>query len=452
MELSPLRGWLALVFVAASTLACGERNAKSQDEAQVGPSNANQPSLPINPAECPPPMVTKCGDARSAIENLQSKRDAALVAKDGAEVAKLSLQLNKELETLQMLKNGITDPQAYSALETKYAQLQTLLEQAPQVAPAAGGIIYDPRELAAVARVYEDYGDLYIAETPPQLNGGPGSEELSVARPWAGYWYPLRGQELYNGPDAPLAKLDTVLSRMGRVGKAASTERNHSGQSDADSWEGRCAAWALAAIHSPEPLRSVTFQGVEFSPADQKALLTLAHERYPSKIYGIRYDGDASTDGTFQSMRPEAFQRVFMTELGERRRAFVLNDDPSTEIWSKPVYRMRWVVTKDPDESHAYLVTAMPYVIRNRDHISDAPTSDADRAAPKYEYRLYVDPEQTKDGKYKVIAGEWLGSSREVHPHYVQIPLEQGSLGSINHGVTEAMDVITQITSADTRR
>lgn len=404
--------------------------------------------------QCPASTAAACDVLKAEITDLEAQRDKALAEDDSANVARLALQINYKSERLRLLADGETRPEAYAELESKYQQMSALLERELSAStpenPAdrktkIGGLIYHPLEVEAVGRVFRDYGDLYVKSTGKSATGAPAFEEVSVTMPWAGYWYPLAGTELFNGDTAPLVKLDRVMSSIGRPISSATKEREYRDFAAEDSWEGRCFAWATASVTTPEPTHPVEVEGVTFSIQDQKALLVKAHELYPTKVYGIRYDGDAATDGTLQDIRPEAFHRLALQQLTEAKRPFIIDDDPGIEVWSKPVYRLRWSIQPDPEKPNAYLVDALPFMIGHRISETDMPTNVRDRTAPAYRYRLYVDPDTVKDGKQKVIAGEWLGDSRKNHPDSIAVAQPNGPIGSSNTEINQALDIVRRI-------
>jgi len=425
----------------------------------------NSETSPPQALVCPVDRAQACNLVRRKITDLDSQRDKALQTKDAPTLARVSLEINHQTEKLQLLSDPASKDDALNALESKYKALNSLLEQqlaarqqVPPFHPGTGddadhggqgdthglvpgvpSVVYDPKELQAVQAVFKDFGDLYI-------NATPTDQEVKVDMPWAGYWYPFRFDDLFGSKDAPLAKLDKVLSDLGRDSKIADGEKNARDLIyGPDSWEGRCAAWATASVMSKEPKQAVTFHGQTFSISDQKALLTMAYEAYPTKSYGIRFDGDSGTDGTFQDLRPEAFHRIATVMLGERHKPFFIDSDPGVEVWSAPVYRYHWQITKDPTIANAFIVHADPWLVEHRSEVKDDLTGRSDRAAPAYDYRLYVDPAQVKDGKFKVIAGEWLKDAFKVHPDTVMIPAASGDLKSNNEAFNKNIDVVKQI-------
>lgn len=298
---------------------------------------------------------------------------------------------------------------------------------------------YTAKEKAAVDKVFNDFGPLYIGPTDGQ------EAKIQNEMPWSGYWYPKRKNDLFRDELSPLAKLDNAASRSGLSIKSAEWERSAYSPNDAE-WTGLCDAWALAAVQTAEPKKALRYQDVLFTVSDLKALLVKKYEGSLPIVYGNRYFGTFETDGEIQDLRPEAFHRIAEVVIGEQGHAIVVDDDPGPEVWSKPMHRMRWVVTEDPNNPTAYLVTAYPLLVKSRNDVSDVLTMPQDMKAPVYEYRLYVDKAQEKDGKYLVIYGEWIGKSLSEHPDMVFLPNKDPSaIRPLNPEIAKAMSVIDRI-------
>ncbi len=300
---------------------------------------------------------------------------------------------------------------------------------------------YSDKEKAAVEKVFNDFGPLYVGPTESQ------EVRIKGEMPWTGYWYPKRKDDLFRDEISPLAKLDNAARRSGIEIKSADWERNVYSPNDPE-WTGLCDAWALASIQAPEPKTALRYQDVRFSISDQKALLVKKFEGSLPLVYGNRYFGTYESDGDIQDLRPEAFQRIVEVVIGERGLPIVVDDDPGPEVWSKPMYRMRWVVKQDPDNENAYLVTAYPLLVKSRNDVSDTLTQPQDMKAPVYEYRLFVDKNDEKDGKYRVIYGEWIGVSLSEHPDMVFLPNpDPSAIRPINPEIAKAISVIDRIFS-----
>jgi hypothetical protein len=456
--------------------ACREKSGGSPPPVQAG----GDPSLTARPASpaCPEARALDCAELREKIAALEDERSQALARSDMAAFARLSLDLNRLTEILALYESGASDAANLADLDSKYEELGRLLEadldgsrpegevseadpanpdqpgtpEEPTAADESGetqrpflpAYVYHPLETQAVVDAMRDFGgDLYVGETPRNMDGSESFEVLEAPKPWAGYWYPMQSEELFDTATSPLSKLDALLAARGRTPGAVEAERAlRIGGSD--TWEGLCTPWAVASIMTPEPTDATQIGDRTFDTIDQKALLTKIFERYPTRFYGVRYNGDSQTDGTIQDLRPEAFHRIFTARLAAGK-AFVIDSDPGVQVWSKPVYRVRWIVRKDPEKENAFHVVAKPWLITHRIQLSADPTGNTDRTAPTYEYRLYYDPTAMIDGKYRIIAGEWLATSIDAHPDSVIVPDDSGSHRSTNAALNDNMDVVKQI-------
>ena len=196
-------------------------------------------------------------------------------------------------------------------------------------------VAYHPKELAEVKKVREDFGVLTL---PVSLE----ETDLEVStKPWSGYWYPYSQANLLYEKDRPLYKLDQILKKKRMEYGAVQHELENLEGLEPDAWEGHCFPWAMASVLFNEPKTEKVFGRVKLSVADQKALLVKAVEIAPFKQYGIRYEGNAETDGTFQDLRPEAFHRVLVDHL-ENDQPFLIDDDPGIEVWTKPVFGAKY--------------------------------------------------------------------------------------------------------------
>jgi len=391
---------------------------------------------------CREDLRSRCRELGTEIKRLELERKQAIEANDQKQIGKLNTEISFRQELLAIYRRG--DDSSHPDVQTLQDEYQTL-----QIFLRSHTLMpYSPNEKQAVAAVTRDFGPLYIKESPLREDGKP---QPSVAKtkgkmPWTSYWYPKRDRTLFEGETAPLVKFDQVLVKRGRVGNTAAWEQEHVSDFYAE-WEGLCDAWALAAIQTREPRHELSFEGVTFGVGDLKALTVKMFEGSQPQIYGHRYLGDYSTDGEIQDLRPEAFHKVASTFLGERNQLIAVDDDPGPEVWAKPFFHLSWVITKDPELDTAYLVSAFPHFVNNRNAIANDATQPTDIKAPAYRYRLYVDPaSQNERGEFKVIYGEWMGSSRMSHPDMIFVP--SGRVEPANKNLGANLDVLRELLRA----
>ncbi len=255
----------------------------------------------------------------------------------------------------------------------------------------------------------------------PMIN--PNGERIAYElnrKPWAGYWYPINDIDSLVGKNSPLENLEKILRRFNRENYVLKYEENELTEIYADSWEGYCHAWAMASALFPEPTKSIRIKRRELSISDLKAIMIKLVEATNYDMIGIRYYGDFETDGTYQDLRPEAVHAVLTYALS-RNMPVLIDDDPGTEVWTKPVFSFDYEVRKDPRNPNAVLVKAFIGVVKQRDYISDELTSSDDLTYIPLEYRLYLGINRFR-GKRRVLAGEWLNNSLHAHPDLIMIP------------------------------
>ncbi len=431
------------------SLACGPAKEKVRyeyiDTSTPSVQDPNQ-SGPLNPVTCKGDFVSLCAEVQSRIDLVQGQIDASSKAGFLQEMYAAQLNLNELLEIRDAYQNGVRD---VTNIQQRYGSLRQMMADNGQDIKAMGALNYQKEELAAVREVFNAFGELSL--DPAQVAAANVKPTIIVlnasesATPWAGYWYPKRGKDLFDGDNAPLAKFDRYLQAQNKPSSIVQWEVGHFDNSAAE-WEGMCDAWAMASVSMLEPKKAQTIDGIEFSVGDLKGLATKYYEGYKPQIFGRRYQGQAATDGMIQDLRPEGFHKIVEEYLGKRKQPIIIDEDPGPEVWSKPMFRIALSMSMDPERTHAVRVKAFPWLTRQRSLVDNALTSKAtDLAAPAYEYRLYFDPTPLADGRLKVIAGEWLGGSLNFHPDTVSLPQKAENQDQINPDVKANHDDLRKL-------
>ena len=110
-----------------------------------------------------------------------------------------------------------------------------------------------------------------------------------------------------------------------------------------ETWFGICHAWSPAAILEDEPLKAVTYNGVEFKVNDLKALMSLAYTAdLEVKFMSLRCDdaasaGDISGKAACKDTNPGSFHVAVANLLGVQGKAFVEDRTYDYEVWNQPV-------------------------------------------------------------------------------------------------------------------
>ena len=407
----------------------------------------------IDPAQCPKELQAQCFATFEKIGELNQQRIAALASNDDSALTDLSLEINYHYDILQTLTAG-NGPESteYQKVEKRYYALRVI--------SLSGLKGYSLEEQNEVRKVTERYGDLKIGTTLDDSGEAQWVDtELEQEKPWSGYWYPFRYQDMFNGlasdsfkkESSPLEVFDQILVSLGREPGAAAWEKKRFQSNAWESSDGLCDAWSVAAALSREPDQSVEYQGVELSPAHIKGLLVQKYSNYKKERFGISYQGFIETDGLGQDLRPEAFHQL-VTKMIEEGKAPVVDTDPNFPIWNMPMYKYEWKIKKDPNIANALLVTARPWFVKFRNQETNELTNynvgrESNLYIPTYKYRLYHDGSETGETK-TIIYGEWiLDDVAGEHPDTVFMVNEgeEENIGPRNPFVAENMDVLNEI-------
>jgi hypothetical protein len=221
-----------------------------------------------------------------------------------------------------------------------------------------------------------------------------GHGEGQAARtPWSGWWWPdtsVLGPTLF-AVAGPLDKYDRLVrERGGSDPRTRSWEDQHMRFNLR--WAGHCNGYATAALLEPEPTRSITLDGIQFTVADQKGLLA----DYPfadSTLWSVGQDGE---------LNPADFHRVLLEWLGQRATGMVLTFDMGGgEFWSFPAYRFSSDWSRDARASEEWRVRTtiwMADMSVAADFVGTRPYPG--EAGKTFEYTLRGDPRDPVDGTW----------------------------------------------------
>lgn len=169
-----------------------------------------------------------------------------------------------------------------------------------------------------------------------QLPEKGGVEEWRV--PYSGYIYP----DTAGGTQSALRKYDRAFN--GGRGLATAYEQRDTSMTERQpglfggrlfsrertpDWYGHCNGWAAAAIRHAEPVKSVTRNGVTFSPSDIKGLLAEIYIYNHHEVLGGENQRPINA-GTFHA--------IIANWVGRGDHPLGMEADPSEEKWNYPVY------------------------------------------------------------------------------------------------------------------
>ena len=196
-----------------------------------------------------------------------------------------------------------------------------------------------PIPAAEVVKQNEIFEQLWETEFTWQYDQLPekgGVDEWRV--PYSGYIYP----DTQGGTWRSLQKYDRAFN--GGRGLATAYEKRDTSMTERQpglfggrlfsrertpNWYGHCNGWTSAAIRHAEPTKSVTRNGVTFTPADIKGLL--------AEIY-IYNHHDVLAGDNQRRVNPGVFHAIIANWLGRGEHPLGMESDPSEEKWNYPVY------------------------------------------------------------------------------------------------------------------
>ncbi len=223
---------------------------------------------------------------------------------------------------------------------------------------------------------------------------------------WSGFWWPSSAGGLingngYRGHPAPLEKYEMLTRGITRGPLVMWFNRTHYNPND-DDWYGLCADWARAACYENIEILPSSENNIFFRVGDKKGLLTLAHTK----------DMVERADGT----KPENLHFWLLNYIKDQKKAFAADLDPSTQVWTYPIYRYSMESTIQGSKES---VTVSIFYADDNVHPDYMGTKELGKT---YTYDLFID----EDGG--ISGGEWTGWSIDDHPHGLSFPLSVGEV------------------------
>ncbi len=260
-------------------------------------------------------------------------------------------------------------------------------------------------------------------------------ESPKASRPWAGWWIPLKDNNLFTGSNSPLRKYDLLSAIVtgGNSGKVSEKFKMKSEALEILPWEGLCDAWSLASVYEKEPKDFLLVNNICLTPGDQKALLTIAYKDNATDLKN-NYFGQLNKKGpgiVFSDIYPDQLHRFIQVELGSRKSPFLMDFDAGEPVWTVPVYRAELNIMQaedNPGRLNVELYLLFPAFQLNAEEkkLNDIGKLSSPPNKIKYTYSLYG---EWQGSDFVVSKGRWTESSTMHHPDYViSLPPNTGAL------------------------
>jgi hypothetical protein len=175
------------------------------------------------------------------------------------------------------------------------------------------------------------------------------------------------------------------------------------------SWHGHCNGWTAAAIRHAEPQKSVVRNGVEFSPADIKALL--------ADIY--MYTDNEFLGGVDNAINPGTLHVVIANWLGRGLHPVGMETTLGPEAFNYPIYAYESRSSRLSEKEVEVWLTATYALSTNREFDK----SPRNSRRMQFHYALEL------DGEGKITGGRYFRDSSRVDMLWV--PLKPAPGGTI---------------------
>jgi len=288
----------------------------------------------------------------------------------------------------------------------------------------------------SLTMITTEQGKTIIKEQQYPIKSGVA---IAKTKPWSSWWFPAKEDYLFADSrirySSPLSKYDAYTQKyldeddIERSSNTAVSFERKIFNPNALPWEGLCDAWAIAAIASPEPLKSVKVksrmkdENITFSVGDLKALILKTYEGTDDlglKYYGQKFTGNF--DGwIYPDLFPEQFHRFIEVQLFKNKEPFIMDHDPGPEVWNVPVFKANYIIDKIPGKPDSLFVRTWLYSAESvqRDKIDFVGTKEAVR-----EYNYVLEGDRNSNGDLVIHRGYWVVGpdgvdSRRDHPDYV---------------------------------
>jgi hypothetical protein len=176
-------------------------------------------------------------------------------------------------------------------------------------------------------------------------------------------------------------------------------------------WHGHCNGWTAAAIRHAEPQKSVTRNGVHFTPADIKALL--------AEIY--MYNDTLMLAGDGGSIHPGVLHAILGNWLGRGLHPVAMEAEPSEEKWNYPIYAYQSTIGRR-SANRVEVRTTITYAGNSNGEFQQSPRL---RRTRYFHYELQLDDAGS------IVGGSYYRDSSQIDMLWVPLgPKEPGQPGN----------------------
>ena len=201
-------------------------------------------------------------------------------------------------------------------------------------------------------------------------------------------------------------------------------------------WYGHCNGWTAAAIRHAEPQKSVTRNGVTFSPADIKGML--------AEVY--MYNDHEFCGGVDAALNPATLHVVISNWLGRGTHPVGMDTTLGKEVWNYPIYSYATKAKKIDDNTLDVWMT-IAYA---------ASTPQEYEKSPRIRKEKYFHYSLDLNDQGEITGGEYYGDSDRIDMLWTPLAPVQGGkkgneLGNPHLNVKEVLAIWRESVPAEIR-
>lgn len=218
-----------------------------------------------------------------------------------------------------------------------------------------------------------------------------------------------------------LEKYDDFARNNGGRSGAKNWETNHANSFFMEAWHGHCNGWSAASVIFDEPVHAKTVDGIYFSVADQKGLLS-------ELAYGVGIDyylGPTYRKSSDNPLEPAPYDvhRAIVENMGIHKRAMIADLDNNRQLWNYPFYRYQ--MDQSPAGDNRVRIALKLWYARATPN--DPNYIGLTDSTITYRYYLSTDD----NGNVTDGPNEWIANSNpnKTNPDYLWIPSSDAPSG-----------------------
>lgn len=180
-------------------------------------------------------------------------------------------------------------------------------------------------------------------------------------RGWAGFFWPYVNNGIASGTfgggaasggggHSPAGKYDAARGDKNGSSQRWEVKNHGAGVPKVQGWWGHCNGWCASSSMLAEPRESVKVNGIQFTVADLKGILSEVGMSVTADFFGNRVDPWANEEKRWEDTVPDQFFLVLTNYMGKAGRTVLIDRFTGHEVWNQPLAGYKFRYPKPSDE------------------------------------------------------------------------------------------------------